>query len=500
MGELFLRNALTSSERRALLRTQSINNGLAILSASGTVLAANEALGALFGRAPASLEGLAFRSLLSSTGTRPEAEDHILEKLRKGESAHEIRTPADGSSQQFACRYLPIMEEDQLRKVAVYVTDMTDDATSGPSAIYRAMASDQNNAVIEFDLDGNIRHANDVFCAAMGYRREEIIGRHHRMFVNVSEIGEAAYAEFWQQLRRGTAQTGEYKRIRKDGSPVYIRASYGVAFLPSGDAAGVVKIATDVTDEVAQRTRQAEVAREVDQRLSDITSAIRAADAQSTHATSAARATTDAVQGVASSIAEFEALSGEIVDLMSRSKTAVSNAVNETEVADNRIADLTEAAKSMSSIVEMISKVAGQINLLALNATIEAARAGEAGVGFAVVASEVKSLADQVDNATSQITLDIGRVQTVSENVVVSLRDIGKAVSSVDENVQSANTAVEAQGSTAVAMSREMHNAREAVEAIGGSLDSIAEVVAAAGKHANEGTALYNSLSVINGA
>ena len=57
----------------------------------------------------------------------------------------------------------------------------------------------------------------------------------------------------------------------------------------------------------------------------------------------------------------------------------------------------------MSSIVELIGDITGQINLLALNATIESARAGEAGRGFAVVASEVKNLANQAKQATDKI-------------------------------------------------------------------------------------------------
>ena len=72
----------------------------------------------------------------------------------------------------------------------------------------------------------------------------------------------------------------------------------------------------------------------------------------------------------------------------------------------------------MSSIVQLIGDITGQINLLALNATIESARAGEAGRGFAVVAAEVKNLANQAKQATDKIGSEIGNLNGISSDVV----------------------------------------------------------------------------------
>ena len=75
----------------------------------------------------------------------------------------------------------------------------------------------------------------------------------------------------------------------------------------------------------------------------------------------------------------------------------------------------------MSSIVQLIGDITGQINLLALNATIELARAGEAGRGFAVVASEVKNLANQAKQATDKIEQEIANLNGISGDVVEAL-------------------------------------------------------------------------------
>ncbi len=79
------------------------------------------------------------------------------------------------------------------------------------SAIGKSMAQ------IEFDLDGTIRTANTNFLRAVGYSLEELKGHHHRMFVSPSEAGSAAYAQFWDKLRSGQHDAGQYLRLDKHG-------------------------------------------------------------------------------------------------------------------------------------------------------------------------------------------------------------------------------------------------------------------------------------------
>ncbi|MFJ2994879.1 methyl-accepting chemotaxis protein [Pandoraea sp. NPDC087047] len=110
-------------------------------------------------------------------------------------------------------------------------------------------------AVIEFDLQGRILHANENFLHTVGYRLDEIQGEHHRLFCEPDYSASAAYRDFWAKLGRGEFDAGEYKRIGKGGREVWIRASYNPVFDASGAPYKVIKFATDVT---ADRTRQAE--------------------------------------------------------------------------------------------------------------------------------------------------------------------------------------------------------------------------------------------------
>ncbi|HBF32001.1 PAS domain-containing methyl-accepting chemotaxis protein [Rhizobium sp.] len=104
----------------------------------------------------------------------------------------------------------------------------------------------KSQAVIEFDLDGNILDANDNFCHAMGYSLSEIKGKHHRMFVDPVEAAKPEYKTFWDNLRAGKFDRRQYLRIGKGGREVWIEASYNPV-LKGDKPVKVVKYATDIT-------------------------------------------------------------------------------------------------------------------------------------------------------------------------------------------------------------------------------------------------------------
>jgi methyl-accepting chemotaxis protein len=102
-------------------------------------------------------------------------------------------------------------------------------------------------AFIEFDTKGNILNANDIFQNTMGYTLTEIVGKHHRTFVEPSYANSSEYARFWENLASGIAQSDLYKRITKNGNVVWLQSVYSPVKDEMGRVVKVIKIATDVT-------------------------------------------------------------------------------------------------------------------------------------------------------------------------------------------------------------------------------------------------------------
>jgi PAS domain S-box-containing protein len=112
----------------------------------------------------------------------------------------------------------------------------------------RMNAINQSNAVIEFDLDGHVVFANSLFLETMGYSTQsELVGKHHRVFVEDGYEKSLDYAEFWETLRSGKFFSGEVIRVRKDGSLIHLQATYNPIVDTDNKVYRIMKIATDIT-------------------------------------------------------------------------------------------------------------------------------------------------------------------------------------------------------------------------------------------------------------
>jgi methyl-accepting chemotaxis protein len=111
-------------------------------------------------------------------------------------------------------------------------------------------AIDASYAYIEFDLGGNVLTANTNFLQLLGYQLSDVVGRHHRMFVETAAAMSPIYAQFWRDLNDGRPQNEVYRRVTKSGQIVSIQAVYAPVKDEMGRMVKIVKIATDVTAQV----------------------------------------------------------------------------------------------------------------------------------------------------------------------------------------------------------------------------------------------------------
>ncbi|KMN31144.1 chemotaxis protein [Chromobacterium sp. LK1] len=113
-------------------------------------------------------------------------------------------------------------------------------------------AIDRSMAMIQFTPDGVVTNVNDNFLRTMGYQRDEVIGKPHRIFCDKNYVSSPAYAEFWQQLRRGEPVNGRFNRYARNGEEIWLEASYTPVLSSNGQVCGVVKVASDITEQVHQ--------------------------------------------------------------------------------------------------------------------------------------------------------------------------------------------------------------------------------------------------------
>lgn len=185
-------------------------------------------------------------------------------RLNRGEYAagEYKRLTRDGGEVWILASYNPIFDDaGKPFKVVKFATDITEHKLKAADGNGQMEAITKSQAVIEFNMDGTIRSANQNFLDAMGYTLHEIQGRHHSMFVEPEERDSAAYREFWQSLNRGQFQAAEYKRVAKGAREIWIQASYNPILDLNGKPFKVVKYANrhygagDRTQEGRGRTR-----------------------------------------------------------------------------------------------------------------------------------------------------------------------------------------------------------------------------------------------------
>lgn len=375
---------------RAMERAQAVIE----FDLHGHVLAANDLFLHLMGYSLEEVKGQHHRMFCEPTYLNTDAYRSFWEKLGRSEyDAGQYKRIAKGGREVWIqATYNPIYSADgRLIKIVKFASDITEFKRGVAERDGRLAAIDRANAVIEFDLEGNVLAANQNFMDASGYTLREIVGKHHKMFCDPETTATAEYRDFWAQLSRGDYQAGRFERVSKHGYRVWLQATYNPVLDESGRAYKIVKYASDITAQVERERRMQASLIAMSEKIDELSQSIDGIAMRTREATAVATET------------QAEADTG------GRTLAESMSAIKEIE----------QSSAGISEVVKVISEIATQTNMLAFNAAIEAARAGEHGLGFSVVASEVRRLAERCSQATNEIRRHIDesvhRIKTGSE-------------------------------------------------------------------------------------
>ena len=357
----------------------------------GNITDANENFLTLLGYRRDEILGKPHRQLCDGAYAQSEDYRRFWERLRRGEhfSGRCKRITREGRPLWLEATYNPVRDgQGRLLKVVKYASDIDAIVHQEHEMQSKLDALSRSMAMIEFDLDGNVLAANDNFLATMGYGRAELASANHRQFCEPGYRDGPQYADLWRRLNRGEYVTGQFRRVHRNGQPVWLEASYNPVYDADGKLYKVVKFASDVSDRM--RRYQAE-----------------ADNAHQAHTLSTETRT----------VAEHGAL---IIQSAVEEMLKIANTLDASSL---NIGELSQHSQQITSIVNTIREIAEQTNLLALNAAIEAARAGEQGRGFAVVAEEVRALAHRTQQSTHEIEGMIASVREGTDTAVSAMRE-----------------------------------------------------------------------------
>ena len=434
----------------AIMRSQAVIE----FNLDGTIITANENFLSALGYDLSEIAGKHHRIFVDPADANAPEYKQFWADLAAGkfQSAAYRRITKGGREIWIQATYNPVFDKaGKPIKVIKFATDITEQKNKSADHEAQIAAIGRVQAVIEFNLDGTVRHANENFLTTVGYRLDDIVGKHHRMFCDPAYANTAEYNQFWERLRAGEYVSAEFQRFGKGGKEVWIQASYNPILDAQGRPVKVIKFATDITERkraegiIAELTTslakmaEGDLSGRIDTkftgqheqlrlafnqslaRLLDIVTGLQKTSRSLKTATSEilsgandlSERTTKQAATIEETSASIEQLSTAVEENAKRAATASQKArdvsANATEGgavmnnANAAMAAIETSSGKISNIIGLIDDIAFQTNLLALNASVEAARAGDAGKGFAVVAVEVRRLAQSAAQASSDV-------------------------------------------------------------------------------------------------
>ena len=477
---------LVSADYQGQMAAVSKAQAVIEFNLDGSILQANDNFLSVLGYTLDEIKGK-HHSMFVETGYANSQEyRQFWEELRAGkfQAAEYKRIGKGGKEIWIQASYNPIFDMNgRPFKVVKYATDVT--ATKLQSADLQGQLSaiSKSQAVIEFNLDGTIRHANDNFLAALGYSIDEIKGKHHSLFVEASFANSHEYRLFWEDLRAGKFQSAQYKRIGKGGKEIWIQASYNPIFDLNGHPYKVVKYATDITAakrmefEIAEsQKRDAQTATEMRAKVNEILTVVNKV-AQKDYSQNLTVCGTDDLGRLGEGLTKFfsDKQHSEIQE-------DERNARERQQAADlqRKVAVVLEIVNAVAEgnfeieIPNLGDDAIGQV-AAALQQAIDSMKSALLEVRD--VAGTVSSAAEQLTKASEQITSGAQTQASSLEETASSLEEITSTVKQNTDNAQQARQLANGSRDVAEKGGAVVSDAVKAMAEINESSKKIADII-----------------------
>jgi methyl-accepting chemotaxis protein len=224
-----LRTPASLPELTAVYEALDRVQGIIEFELDGTIIAANENFLAIVGYEAGEIAGNHHRLLCDPEYAASPEYKEFWRRLGEGHAAEAEfkRLTKRGDEVWLRASYNPVVGNDgKPKKVVKFATDVTEAKLQAAEFEGISNAINRAQAVIEFELDGTVIDANENFLEIFGYTLEEIVGKKHRMFCDPMYAESTAYGDLWRTLGQGNFKSGEFRRMHKNGSEIWLQASY----------------------------------------------------------------------------------------------------------------------------------------------------------------------------------------------------------------------------------------------------------------------------------
>ncbi len=335
--------------------------------------------------------------------------------------------------------HLQVSGSDEIARVAIALNGVIESlaASAARNEDYSAQiaAIGKSQAVVELNLDGTIVSANENFQNIMGFRLEEIQGKHHSLFVEPGQSSSAEYRQLWSELAAGKCKAGQFKRIAKGGREVWLQASFNPLFDAEGTPYKVVKYATDISaqkkmeaDARAAQERELRQAEELRQKVNHILDVVNAAG------------NGDLTKQV--TVSGLDAI-GQLGDGLARFfgnlRTSISNIAGNAQSLASSSEELTAVSQQMSANAEETSAQAGVVSAASEQVSKNIQTVATAGEEMSSSIKEIsKNASEAARVATEAVAITQSTNATISK-LGESSQEIGNVIKLITSIAQQTN-------------------------------------------------------------
>ncbi|WPP53116.1 PAS domain S-box protein [Catalinimonas niigatensis] len=226
------------TEKKLVLEKLSLvahntDNSVIITDNQGYIEFVNEGFTALTGYGQEEVVGRKPGHLLQGPRTDSETIKRIRKQIKQGVPFYEeiLNYRKDGRSYWISLMINPVKnEKGYIEKFVSIQSDVTKIKEATLDYTYKLEAIGRSNAVVEFDIQGNIIDVNAIFLSVTGYEKEELIGKPYEYLLPEREKDKPQVQMMWDNLKEGTFFSGEFIQKSKEGKDLWLSGTFNPIF------------------------------------------------------------------------------------------------------------------------------------------------------------------------------------------------------------------------------------------------------------------------------